>query len=244
VYISPCGRRLTNRPHSLKRNRLAERARSPIMRPSRLQPGRWLATCLHGSHLSTSLGRHSKPTFGLTRAEAGAGIVHSPETATTNPLLNGLSRCSPNMRLASTSASTVGGHHQQVSCPGHHARQHSAMYERYLYQVATEAASLGCRFFRWRIALRSPRTRPWLLVGLRCHRFACGFWPSCSLLTGTLPHGSPITFGMRPRSSPMGPKVGGDGQQGLVVVDCNVAGLDLIPAEGLDGVQSGCAGGG
>src|ERR1700728_2918179 len=36
VYISPCGRRLTNRPHSLKRNRLAERARSPIMRPSRL----------------------------------------------------------------------------------------------------------------------------------------------------------------------------------------------------------------
>jgi hypothetical protein len=36
VYISPCGRRLTNRPHSLKRNLLAERARSPIMRPSRL----------------------------------------------------------------------------------------------------------------------------------------------------------------------------------------------------------------
>src|SRR5580704_6242834 len=37
-YISPCGRRLTNRPHSLKRNRLAERARSPIMRP--LPPNR------------------------------------------------------------------------------------------------------------------------------------------------------------------------------------------------------------
>src|ERR1700733_168388 len=36
VYISPCGRRLTNRPHLLKRDRLAERARSPIMRPSRL----------------------------------------------------------------------------------------------------------------------------------------------------------------------------------------------------------------
>jgi hypothetical protein len=40
-------------------------------------------------------------------AGVGAGIVHSPETEATNPLLNRLARCSPYMRFASTSVSTV-----------------------------------------------------------------------------------------------------------------------------------------
>src|ERR1700733_7333506 len=45
VHISPCGRRLTKRPHLLKRNHLAERARSPSARlSSSLEAG---ASVLH-----------------------------------------------------------------------------------------------------------------------------------------------------------------------------------------------------